>query len=161
MKRIILITGLIITVSLATYARKFVAEGKTNSPMGNYTIEVDDKPMLINGKEITPFVISYENSSMEVMVAVDMDRQGTKYYVISDDLSVQYVSNNQYFGVEKLGKKLEKDGYTTSDQALNRTEYFRQKAITTGNAWEGDRTELIAAYFPLLLNNVQSLLAAK
>jgi hypothetical protein len=161
MKRIILIACLIFAVSLVSYARKLVAEGKTYSALGNYKIEVDDKSMMINGKEHKPYVISYENSNLEVRVAVDMDKKGKKYYVISDNLSVQYVSNRHYFGVEKLSKDLEKEGFKTSDAALNRLEYFHQKAITTQQGWRRDNTKLIAAYFPMLLNNIENVLAAK
>jgi len=161
MKRIVLIAGLIVAVSMASYARKFVAEGKTNSSLGDYKIYVDNESLIINGKEHVPFVISYENSDMEVRVAIDMDRNGKKYYVISDNLSVQYVSNRDYFGVEKLDKDIEKEGYKTSDLSLNRNEYFRQKAITTNNKWRDDNTKLIAAYFPMLLSNVENVLAVK
>jgi hypothetical protein len=161
MKRIILIAGLILTVSLASYARKLVADGKTYSALGNYKIEIDDKYMIINGKQHKPFVITYENSNLEVRVAVDMDKEGKKYYVISDNLSVRYVANKKYFGVEKLSPELEKEGFKTSDGALNRVEYFHQKAITTGQNWRRDNTKLIAAYYPMLLNNVENVLAVK
>jgi hypothetical protein len=161
MKRIILIAGLILTVSLASYARKLVAEGKTYSPLGNYKIEIDDNYMMINGKQHKPFVITYDNSNLEVRVAVDMDKGKKTYYVISENLSVQYVANRKYFGIEKLSPELEKEGFKTSDAALNRVEYFHQKAITTGYSWRRDNTKLIAAYFPMLLNNVENVLAAK
>jgi hypothetical protein len=161
MKRIILIAGLILAVSLASFARKFVAEGKTYSALGNYRIEIDNKSMMINGKEHKPFVISYENSNKEVRVAVDIDKDGKKYYVISDNLSVQYVANRRHFGVEKLAPELEKEGYTTSDGALNRVEYNNQKAIKTHKGWRSDNTKLIAAYFPMLLNDVEKIIAAK
>ena len=161
MKRIILAAVLILAVSIASYGRKVVAEGKTYSALGNYKIEIDTKSMMINGKEHKPFVITYENSKMEVRVAIDMDKNSKIYYVISDNLSVQYVSNRNYFGVEKLSPDLEKEGYKTSDAALNRLEYFRQKAITTQEGWRRDNTALIAAYFPMLINNIESLLAAK
>jgi hypothetical protein len=161
MKRIVLIAGLIVAVSLASYARKFVAEGKTYSALGNYRIEMDNKSMMINGKEHKPFVITYENTNLEVRVAVDMDKEGKKYYVISDNLSVRYVANRKFFGVEKLAPELEKDGYKTSDAALNRVEYFHQKVITRGEGWRRDNTKLIAAYFPMLLNNIENVLAAK
>jgi hypothetical protein len=161
MKRIILAAVLIVAVSFASYARKFVAEGKTYSALGNYKIEIDTKSMMINGKEHQPYVITYENSPMEIRVAVDMDKRGKIYYVISDNLSVQYIANRHYFGVEKLSEDLEKEGYKTSDAALNRVEYFRQKAITFNEGWRRDNTKLIAAYFPMLLNNIENLLAAK
>jgi DNA-binding beta-propeller fold protein YncE len=161
MKRIILAAGLIIAVSLTSFARKFVAEGKTFSALGNYKIELDDKYMTINGKQHKPFVITYENSNLVVRVAVDMDKEGKKYYVISDNLSVLYVANRNYFGVEKLSPELEKDGFKTSDTALNRSEYFHQKVITSGQSWRRDNTKLIAAFFPMLLNNVENVLAAR
>lgn len=161
MKRIIFLAALIFAVSLASFGMKIIAEGRTNSPFGNYTIRVDDKSLMINGKEHQPYVITYENSNLEVRVAVDMDKEGKIYYVLSDNLSVQYVSNRHYFGVEKLNKELEKDGFMTSDAALNRLEYFRQKALTTDQGWRRDNTELIAVYFPMLLNDMESLLTAK
>ncbi len=161
MKRIILITGLIFSFSLASNARKLVFEGKTNSTLGNYRIETDNKSVQIDGKNHMPFIISYENSDLEIRVAVDMDAKSKKYYVLSDNLSVKYVSNRHYFGVEMLGKELEGDGLKTSRDALNSAEYFRQKAITSGLNWRRDNTKLIAVYFPMLLKNNESLLAGK
>ena len=66
-------------------------------------------------------------------------------------LSVQYVCNGDYFGVQKLEKSLEKDGYATSDEALNRSEYFHQKLLIQGRQDEIEATKLIAAYFPMLI----------
>jgi hypothetical protein len=161
MKRMILVAGLILTVSLGAYARKFVAEGKTYSAMGNYKIEIDDNYVMLNGKQHKPYVITYENSNLVVRVAVDMEKGCKKYYVISDNLSVQYVSNRLYFGVEKLAPELEKDGYKTSETALNRSEFFHQKVLTSRQGWRRDNTKLVAAYYPMLLNNVEDILAAK
>jgi hypothetical protein len=161
MKRIFLATALIFAVSLTSFGRKFVAEGKTYSALGNYTIEMADNPVSLNGKELKAFVISYANTKMEVTVAFDKNRKGMKYYVISDNLSVQYVCNGGYFGVAKLDKELEKDGYKTSDSALNRGEYFHQKIITTGSNCDLENAKLIAAYFPMLINNYENIIAAK
>jgi hypothetical protein len=161
MKRIFFATALIFAVSISSFARKFVAEGKTFSALGNYKIEIADNPIKLNGKELKAFVISYANTNMEVTVAFDRNRKGMKYYVLSDNLSVQYVCNDGYFGVAKLDKELEKDGYKTSDSALNRSEYFHQKIITTGSNCDLDNSRLIAAYFPMLINNYENILAAK
>lgn len=161
MKRIILIAGLILAVSLGSYGKKLVAEGKTYSALGDYKIEIDTRAMMVDGKSHVPFLITYENSDLEVRVAVDMDAKGKKYYVFSDNLSVQYVSNKHYFGVEMLKKELGQEGCDNSGSALNRTEYFRQKAITTGRNWRRDNTKLVAAYFPMLLKNVEDILAVK
>jgi hypothetical protein len=161
MKRIILTAGLILAVSLTSFARKIVAEGKTYSALGNYRIEMDSKSVMIAGKEHIPYVITYENSDLKVLVAIDMGAKGKSYYVISDNLSVKYVSNKHYFGVERIEKELEKEGYKTSETSLNRVGYLSQKAITTGQNWRRDNTKLIAAYFPLLLNNLENGLAAR
>jgi hypothetical protein len=144
-----------------SFARKFVAEGKTYSALGNYKIELADNSMMLGGSELKTFIISYENSKMEISVAIQKTKDGKRYLVLSDALSVQYVCHGKYFGVELLDESFEKDGFKTSASALNRNEYFHQKAITTGERCELDHTKLIAAYFPLLLNNYENIIASR
>jgi hypothetical protein len=84
-----------------------------------------------------------------------------KYFVLSDKLSVQYVCNENYFGVERLDKSFEKEGYSTSDASLDRSEYFHQKVISSGEGCEMDNTALIAAFFPRLISNSGELVASK
>ena len=109
MKRILLTTSLIVAFCLATFARKFVAEGQTYSALGNYKIETADNPVTLNGKTMKAFVISYANSNMEVTIAFDKNRNGMNYYVLSNNLSVQYICKDGYFGVAKLDKEIEKE----------------------------------------------------
>jgi len=161
MKRIILISGLMVAVCLSSYGRKFVSAGDSHSPLGKYRIEVDDNYMMINGSQHKPYVISFENTSMEVRVAVTMERGCRKYYVLSDNLSLQYVSNRHYFGVQLLDGELEKDGFRTSTASLNRAEYFHQKALTGGEKWRRDKTPLIAVFYPQLISNTEEILATR
>ena len=148
-------------ISAGTFARTTVAKGKTFTQIGDYKIEVAETPIILDGRELTTYVISYDNSPLKVTVAVDKDKKGSNYLVISDKLSVQYVSNSSYFGVEKLSRKYNKMGLATSDNELNRTEYFRQKVLTSGDHSVLDNTKLIAAYFPVLVKDFTSILAAK
>jgi hypothetical protein len=150
MKRTVLATAFIFAVSIASFARKFVAEGKTYTALGDYRIEIADKPVTLMGRELKAFIISYENSDAEVTVVFDKKRNGMTYYVLSDDLSVKYVCNRRFFGVAKLGKELEKEGYRTSESALNKGEYFHQRVITTGSNCDLENSKLIAAYYPML-----------
>lgn len=161
MKRIILLTVLIFAVGSASFARKLLAEGKTNSAFGNYKIEVDDNFISLDGKNHKAFVISYDNTDMEIRVAVDMNSKGKIYYVLSDNLSVQYVSNRKYFGVELLGKELEKDGFKTAETSLNKSEYFRQKVIKSGKGNPLENTKFIATFYPKLINNSENVLAVR
>lgn len=153
MKRLFFAALLIVAFSSATIASEVVAEGKTHSALGDYKIEISEKSVIINGEEFTPFVISYQNSPLEVKVAVKTEKGCKKYYVLSEKLSVQYVCNTNYFGVEKLDKSFEKTGYSTSDATLDRSEYFHQKALTSGQGCELDNTMLIAAFFPRLIRS--------
>jgi hypothetical protein len=157
----ILAAVLIVTFSTASFARKLVAEGKTFTELGNYKIEFADNPVLMNGEDCKAFIISYENSPLEVKVVVCKDRKCKRYVVLSDKLSVQYVCYGTYFGVEKLGDNFEKEGYKTSDSALNRSEYFHQKVLSRGIKPELENAQLIAAYFPMLLNNITEVVAAR
>jgi hypothetical protein len=161
MKRIFLAFALIYVISMTSFARKFVAEGKTYSALGNYTLEIADNPITLNGKELKAFVISYANTNMEVTIAFEKNRKGMKYYVLSPNLSVQYVCTGGIFGVAKLDKELEKDGYKTSDSALNRGEYFHQKVISNSSNCDLENSKLIAAFFPMLINNYENILAVK
>jgi len=145
----------------AMFAGKVVAKGPTYTALGNYTIETADNAVPVNGEDCKAFVIRYENNPMEVTVAICKDRNCKKYVVLSDKLSVQYVCNDSYFGVEKLDKAFEKDGYKTSDSDLNRSEYFHQKVITPGKRSELEATQLIAAYFPMLLNTPTEAIASR
>jgi hypothetical protein len=161
MKRMILASVLMTLLSAATFAGKVVAEGKTFTALGDYTLETSDNQIQMNGEDCKSYIITYENSPMKVTVIVCRDKNCKRYVVISDKLSVQYVCKPEYFGVEKLDKKLASQGLATSDEALNRSEYFHQKVLTPGRRDELEATQLIAAYFPMLLNNQADAVAVK
>jgi hypothetical protein len=153
MKRMFFAALLIVAFSSASFSREFVAGGKTHSAFGDYKIEIADNPVTINGEQLKAYVISYQNSPMEVRVVIKKDKKCKNYIVLSDKLSVQYVCNGDYFGVQKLGKTYAEDGFSTSDAAMNRTEYFHQKVIVPGKQGEIEATQLIAAYFPMLIKD--------
>src|SRR5512138_2498264 len=113
MKRMILATVLILFIGTVAFARKFVADGKSHTALGNYKIELADNPVPMKGTDCKAYIISYENSQMEVTVVVSKERKCKRYIVLSDKLSVQYVCNADYFGVEKLDKSFELNGYRT------------------------------------------------
>jgi hypothetical protein len=161
MKRIVLLSVLILAFSAASFARKFVAEGTTNSVLGNYRIEVDDSYITLNGREHKPFVITYGNTGLVVRVAVDMDRNCKKYYALSDNLSVQYVCSRKFFGVEMLDKSLEKDGFKTDEKALNRDQYFHQKVLRQSPGTMIENAKLIAIFYPMLLNSFDNNLVTR
>jgi hypothetical protein len=153
MKRVLIAGLLMLALSTASFSREFVAAGKTHTALGDYKIEVADKPVTINGEELKAFVISYQNSPLEVTVAVMKDKKCNNYIVLSDKLSIQYVCNGDYFGVQKLDKSMDLKGYSTSEAALDRSQYFHQKLITPGKSSVTESTQLIAAYFPLLIKD--------
>ena len=161
MKKMLFIALLTVAFGSASYSREFVAEGKTYSALGDYKIEIADNPVVINGDEFKTFVISYQNTPLEVKVAVKKDRDGKKYIVLSEKLCVQYVCNAHYFGVERLDKSFEKEGYATSDLFLDKSEYFHQKVLTSGQGCELDNTRLIASYFPMLIKDNGNSVAEK
>jgi hypothetical protein len=161
MKRLFFAAVLMIAFCTASFAGKVVAEGKTFTALGDYTIQTADNPSIVKGQECKTYIISYENSPMKVTVAICKDRKCKKYIVLSDKLSVQYVCNENYFGVEKLDKEFEKDGFKTSDAELNRSEYFHQKVLSPGKRGEIEATQLIAAYFPMLLNTSTEAVASR
>jgi hypothetical protein len=161
MKRAVLSAMLILAVSVASFATKYIATGKTWSVIGDYRIEVAETPVVLNGEELKTFVITYENSDQKITVAVDKQKKCSNYIVISDKLSVQYVCNDSYFGVERLDKEYSKLGHITHDEALNRSEFLHQRVISRESAGTLENAKLIAAFFPALVKDFDSLLAKK
>jgi hypothetical protein len=155
MKKMLFAATLFLAFSTASFSGKLVTEGKSNSSLGTYKIEISDSPVTMNGEVLKTYFISYENSPLQVKVAIKKEKDCKKYIVLSDKLSVQYVCNGAYFGVQLLEKspEFEKSGFSMSDKSLNRAEYFHQKVLTTGKPDEIESTQFIASYFPLLIKN--------
>ncbi len=151
MKRMFFAVLMVITVSSAGFTREFIASGKSYTSLGDYKIEIADNPVILKGNEYKTYIISYENSPMEVKVVIKKGNNCLNYIVLSDKLSVQYVCNDNYFGVKKLEKSLIRQGFVTSDNFLDKSEYYRQKVITHGQNGEIFNTQLIASYFPMLI----------
>jgi hypothetical protein len=161
MKKLVLFTVLLVAVCTASFGKKVVAKGQTFTAMGDYRIETIDNPAPVMGSECVAYSIKYENSPMDVKVFICKDNTCKRYLVISDKLSVQYVCRKEYFGVETIDKKFESEGFKTSAEHLNRLEYYHQKLLGPGQKPELEATQLIAAYFPLLIVPEEIMTAAK
>jgi hypothetical protein len=161
MKRVVLSAMFIVALSVASFATKYIATGKTWSVIGDYKIEVAETPIVLNGKELKTFVITYDNANGKITVAVDKQKKCTNYLVISDKLNVQYVFNSSYFGVERLGKEYTGMGFETDEDAINRAEFLHQRVISREPAGALENTKIIASYFPALVKDFDSLLAKK
>jgi len=161
MKRVLLAAAFIVAFCSASLAGNVIAEGKTHSALGDYKIESLDQPVVLNGKELDAFTISYQNTNMKVTVAVEKTRKCKNYFVLSEGLSVKYVCNTDYFGVERLGKELEKEGFSTSSEDLDASQYYHQRVLTSGGNSNLENTKMIACYFPFLLKDQEGAIASK
>jgi hypothetical protein len=150
MKRIILGVLLFAAVSALSFG-KVILRGESNTSFGAYKIEVSDKPVVVAGEELKCYLISYENSPLQVKVLVDNEKNCRNYVVVSDDLSVMYTCTGEYLGVSKLSKKYRNAGLSTSDVKLDRSDYFHQKVLTQGPTAETDALGLVASFFPELI----------
>ncbi len=151
MKKVIFTTVLLIAACTASFGTKVVATGQTFTAFGDYRIETADNTVSFLGKDCEAYYIKYQNSPLETKIIICKDRNCRRYVVISDKLAIQYVCTKDYFGVEKLEKKFESEGYVTSDNNLNRYEYFHQKVLGPGQKTVLEATQLIAAYYPNLI----------
>lgn len=152
MKTIVLTAALILTACLASFANTIVAQGQSNSEFGGYKIELLNDHLVINNKLLDKYQITYENSDLRVIVAVDKLHQVQKYYVLNEKFPVQYESNGSHFGIKVLDKALAEHGFTTTFENANRAEYFHQKVLTSEATNTNARLNLIAAYYPGLLH---------
>lgn len=157
MKKALFIIGLVMILAGYTYAQEQtasvtkVAEGDTHTPFGRYTIKLQKDPLMLEGVQVKQYRITYENSPISVLVVVDKEDNCKNYIVVSDGLSVMYKCNGQYFGINRIDEKYNKEGYVTDDKNLDKTNYFHQKVISLGQLEEVDATTYIAAYYPTLI----------
>jgi hypothetical protein len=156
MKSIILTTVLILLGSMLTMGSKIVAKGSSNSPFGDYKIEILEDHMLLNGKELDKYMITYAKSELKVMVVLDKQQKCKKYYVLTDKAPVQYECNGVSFGIKKLDNDLMANGFATCLDNLNKEGYYHQKVIANGAITTLDHLELIACYYPELVKGTAS-----
>jgi hypothetical protein len=147
MKTIILTTVLFLMVSMFAMGNKIVAKGSSNSAFGNYKIEQLEDHMMLQGKELDKYLITYEKSDMKVVVVLDKQKKCKKYYVLNEEAPVQYECNGVYFGIKKLDDQLLFTGFVTSMEKLNKQVYFHQKVLAGGTDTI-DHLGLIASYYP-------------
>lgn len=152
MKTLILITVLMLTLSFASNAKTIVAKGESNSAFGNYTIEQLDDHMMLNNKELDKYLITYENTDMKVVVVMDKQKKCKKYYVLNDQLPVQYECNGTYFGIKKLEKAVVATGFENPSEKMNKQEFFNQRVLISGVTNTLDHLNLIASYYPGLFS---------
>jgi hypothetical protein len=161
MKKILFIALLIFMGSIAASSKSAVAKGQTHTALGDYRIEKAVAKVDIEGVPCKAYKISYKNSPMEVTVIVRKESKSRKYYVLSDKLNIEYAWNKHYFGVKRLGNELKKMGYVTSDENLNRVEYFNQRVLGPGLLPDRESAMMVAAFFPLLLADNPLIVASR
>ena len=148
MKKVFLTAALILTVCLASFANQIVAKGQSGSAFGNYKIEALDDHLILNGKELDQYLITYEKTNLKMIVALDQNQKCMKYYVLSEKLPVQYECNGLYFGIEKLDAEFAAKGYRTSPNMLGNEEFYNQGVLTSESARPLDHLKLIAFHYP-------------
>lgn len=162
MKRILSLFVLISVLSLTGFSKAPVAKGKTHYCLGTYVVDKAIDPIMVDGKALKTFIVSYENSDLSVRIGIDKsDKKCTKYIVLSDDLEMQYDCTGNIFGVNRLDKQYLDDGYSTSDITLDRRQYFNQKVITQNSKKEIDHVKLISVFFPKLVKDYERVFAVK
>jgi uncharacterized CHY-type Zn-finger protein len=153
MKKIVFTTVMILVVCLGTFAKRIVAEGDSNSAFGTFIIESMDDRLFLKDKDLEKYQITYQNSDLKVIVAIDKQKKCKKYYVLTDKLPIQYECNGTYFGIKRLDKNMESSGFSTSMNNLNKEEFYHQRVLTSDLKGTIDHLNLIASYYPALLQD--------
>ena len=160
MKNVFSLSAVFVAALAVAFAGQVVIKGKTNSPLGVFTVEKSDDPVSIDGQDLETYIISYQNSEKELKVAIDKDKKCKKYLVCCEDMSIQYVCRENYFGIEKLDRKYIKEGYETNLHKLNQGSFYHQRIITREDKTDRNCLGLIAVYYPQLLRNYEQVFIA-
>jgi len=152
MKKIFLSAVLILSVFMVSNGNPVVSKGQSNSAFGDYQIIALTDHLVLNGRELDKYLISYEKPEMKLIVVVDKQKKCRKYYVLSGLLPVEYDCSGSFFGIKKLEQELVDKGFVTDLNNLNKQEYYRQRILTDEHLGTVDQLNLIASYYPGLLN---------
>ena len=152
MKTLILTFVLVLTLSFASTSKTIVAKGESNSQFGNYTIEQLDDHMMLNNKELDKYLITYDKTDLKVVVVMDKQKKCKKYYVLTDELPVQYECNGTYFGIKKIDKAVLENGTGNASEKMNKKEFFNQRVLISGVTNTIEHLSLIASYYPGLFS---------
>jgi hypothetical protein len=161
MKKLVVVLLLTIILIPSGIAGELFSDGDSFTKLGKYKIEISESPFILNGNELKTYLVTYENAGFSLLVTTDTSGDEIKFLAISEALSVQYVSHGLCFGVERIDQKYAASDLKTSDSDLNRSEYLRQKLITSWEVTELGKIKLIAAYYPALLRDIDNHLAVK
>lgn len=162
MKRIAAIICSLIIISLSSFAKAPVAEGRTFSDLGRYVIEKSSAPLIYDGRILRTYEVTYENSDMKVRIAIDDSNPRCRnYIVVSDKLTIQYKCRKNVFGTALLEEKYAEDGIPSCSELLDREAYFRQKVITQNKTDEIDRLMMISVFYPELIDDHKEIYAMK
>ena len=120
----------ILMIGMAVQAEPSVLKGKTHCALGDFKIEKAKEAFVLNGETLETYTVSYENSPKTVRIAVLKERKCCRYLVLSDDLKVQYIRDDHYFGVDRFRNKLNKLGLHTNLEVMDINGYYHQKVIS-------------------------------
>ena len=162
MKRTIILISIILVFAGISRSSSLVAQGKTNSERGSYTIHKIDGFEMIKGEPLRAYEVWYENSCDSLIVAVDDSRRDmTRFLVISDSLVMEYICRDRFFGASMLDERFREEGLSTETGNLDKREYYHQKLITQKAKTETEYLGLISVYFPRLVRGHEKIYAEK
>lgn len=152
MKRVIYILSALLFLLLTGFTKSPLAKGETNGRLGSFTIEKSLRPLISDARILPTYEVKYENRGFTLRVGIDnSDKKCKKYIAVSDDFAVQYICQNDKFGVELIESGYIEDGIPSTDSKLNREEYFKQKVLTMLPDNEIEHVKLISVFFPKLI----------
>lgn len=139
-----------------------IAKGNTNSELGYYFIEKAEPFEMINGDPLPAYYIRYENSSDTIVVAVDnMEKDLTRFLVVSENLVVEYRNEKNAFGANIIDGYFSKEGFSTNVKDIDLRQYYHQRLISHGPKSEIEYLQLISVFYPDLLGKQKKIYTAE
>ncbi|MCF8347141.1 MAG: hypothetical protein K9G38_08010 [Bacteroidales bacterium] len=148
--KITAVAVMLMITSLSLFAKSdkdpVYAEGTTISPAGDYVVTTTDEVYYFQGKVYEVFDVSYEDSFMDMKIAVNSDDDCKSYIAYSDNFTVFYRCDEGGFGVRRIlftnsetREGFDSEKYNEQIVLKNQQRIFKKKAI-----------ELIASNLPTM-----------
>ncbi|MFB6317785.1 hypothetical protein [Saccharicrinis sp. FJH54] len=148
-----LLVLMVISVTLFSFTTKFPTIVKdTNSELGRFWLKRAVNLIEVEGETLPTYVVHYDNLNKPVYIGVLKEKKCKTYIVRTDEFEVAYTCKKGVFGISYVPRKMAAFPQDYSKDHLNKSNYQKQRIITTKPCSEKEQLCLIAAYLPEIMS---------
>jgi len=127
-------------------------KGFSNTEFGDYTVTVASEQIEKDGKSLETYILEYNKINIPVKIGVEENKFCRNYIVRYPFFEIMYVCTKQGLGARRIDPGSETISTAVVNALLDETQLAYQEIIVNKKVGDEEALQLIACYFPLLIN---------